>query len=329
MKRCPKCSGLMPDDVTRCVRCGFDSAKAASSTAAASKPAAAAPIPGQAKKGRIRNGWALAKQSWRVLMLDKELLVFPLLSGFACFLVLASFLGGAWASGVTERHDAAGDISSWLMLFAYYFITYFVIVFFNSALVACAMIRFRGGDPTVRDGLRAAGERLSQIVAWALLAATVGVLLRMIEERVQFVGKIVTALLGAAWTMAAYFVVPVLVVEKLGPVDAFKRSISILKKAWGESIVSNVGLGAVTFIVTLLVLIPTVIAFAVIAVKMSSLAVAIVGFVVVVVLLVIAALVGSALNSIALSALYLYATEDKVPEAFAGARLRDAFAARS
>lgn len=135
----------------------------------------------------------------------------------------------------------------------------------------------------------------------------------MIEERVAFAGKIVVALLGAAWTIATYFVVPVLVVEKLGPVDAFKRSATILKKAWGESIVSNAGVGAVTFLVTLLLMIGTGIVAAVLAIQMSSLALA---------------LAGSALSSIVLSALYLYATENKLPEAFHGAGLDQAFVAR-
>ena len=144
----------------------------------------------------------------------------------------------------------------WVALFLYYFINYFIIVFFNCALVACAMIRFRGGDPTVRDGLKAARERLGLIAAWALLAATVGVILRMIEERVGFLGKIVTAILGAAWTIATFFVVPVLVMENLGPVDAAKRSVGIVKKAWGESIVGNAGVGILTFLAVLLLVIP-------------------------------------------------------------------------
>lgn len=310
MKKCPKCKSLMPDDVNRCIRCGFDS------------------NPVQPKRGRIRNGWALARQSFRVLMLDKGLLVFPLLSGISCLLVLAGFFGAAWASGIAQRDELAGDFTSGVLLFAYYFANYFVIVFFNSALVACAMIRFRGGNPTVRDGLRAARERLAQIVAWALLAATVGVVLRMIEERVAFAGKLVIALLGAAWTIATYFVVPVLVVEKLGPVDAFKRSATILKKAWGESIVSNAGVGAVTFLVTLLLMIGTGIVAAVLAIQMSSLALALAGLAVILVIAVLGMLVGSALSSIVLSALYLYATENKLPEAFNGAGLNQAFVAR-
>lgn len=325
----------------RCVRCGFESEQKSRPAPAAPQPPsarAATPNAPQAsarqtaesvpKAGRIRNGWALARQSWQVLMLDKGLLVFPLLSGISCILVLASFAAGIWGSGMAQRDDIAGEAASWVILFAYYFANYFVIVFFNSALVACAIIRFRGGEPTVRDGMRAAGERLAQIMAWALLAATVGVVLRIIESRVKVVGQIVTALLGAAWTIATYFVVPVLVVEKLGPFGAFKRSVAILKKTWGESIVSNAGLGVITFLVTAALLILTAIGTVILAVKMGSAAIALAGVAVMLVLLVLGTLVGSALNAIVLSALYLYATEDKVPQAFDGARVQQAFVAR-
>src|SRR5579859_6177568 len=319
MKKCPNCTSLMPDDVNRCIRCGFDSMPTDMLVVPSAKVE---------KKGRLRTGWTLAAQSLRVLMLDKSLLVFPLLSGVASFLVLASFVGGIWASGYSSHGDAMADTAAWALLFAYYFASYFVIVFFNSALVACAMIRFRGGSPTLADGMRAARERAPQIVAWAFFAATVGVLLRIIAERVGFLGRIVIALLGAAWTVATYFVVPVLVVEELGPFDALKRSTAIIRKTWGESLVSNVGIGLVTTLVTALLVITTGILSAVLAVKLSSLGVAAAGAVLVLLIIVVGALVSSALSSIALSASYLYATEGKVPKVFADAGLQYAFAAR-
>ena len=319
MKHCPNCRSLMPDDVSRCIRCGFDSRPAAPAAAPASA-AALAP-----EKGRIRSGWALAKQSFRVLMLSKRLLVFPLLSGLATVLVLATFVAGAWASGIARHGEAVGDATAWLILFGWYFANYFVIVFFNAALVACAMTAFRGGEATLGGGLRAASARFPHIVAWALLAASVGVLLHVIEERVSLVGKIVTALLGATWTIATYFVVPVLVFEDLGPVDAAKRSAAILKKAWGESLVSNAGIGLATFLATLVLLILTAFAFGAVAVKASSLAVALVGVAVFAAIVLLSFLAGSALKSIALCALYMYATEGKVPQAFAGAGLEYAF----
>jgi hypothetical protein len=334
MKKCPNCSSLMPSDVTRCIRCGFDSPP--KMTAAAAGGPLVAPAPAPAKKGRVANGWALARECFRVLRQDKQLILFPLVSGIASLLVLASFLGIGWASADMLR-DATGHVSVrpgndnlfWLLCGGFYFANYFVIVFFNAALVGCAMIRFRGGTPTLGDGLRIARERLPQIAAWALLAATVGVLLRMIAERVGFIGRIVIAILGAAWSVATYFVVPVLVVEKLGPVDAARRSTSIVKKAWGESLVSNAGIGFVTLLVTIALVALIATGSMVLAVKMASFGIAIAGFAAIVVVIIVAALVGSALNSIALCALYLYATQGKVPQAFANTGVQNAFAARA
>ena len=327
MKRCAKCNSLMPADAPKCIKCGL--VVAMNATAAAPRPAvppaAARPevpklasfAPGE-RPGRFRAAWMLAKQSWRVLMLDKELLVFPLLSGIACLLVLGSFIAGAFATGSFHSDRAHESAGAWVMTFLYYFVNYFVIVYFNSALVACAMIRFQGGNPTVAEGLRAANTRLPQILAWVLLAATVGVLLRAIQERVPLVGRIIIALIGAAWTIATYFIVPVLVVEKLGPFDALGRSASLMKQTWGESLVSHAGIGAATGLITFLGVLLIGIVSVALAVAASSIGVAIAGAVLIVAFLVLAALVSSALTTILLSALYLYAAEKKVPLAFDG-----------
>jgi Family of unknown function (DUF6159) len=127
---------------------------------------------------RLSNGWHLAKESWHVLKMDKELLVFPFVSGISCMFVLASFALPLWnsqyASVIFDEGKIPNDPIAYLILFAFYAVNYFVIVFFNSALVACAIIRFRGGDPTLGDGFRASFNRLPQIAMWALASATVG-----------------------------------------------------------------------------------------------------------------------------------------------------------
>jgi len=333
MKHCPKCRSLMPDDVIRCIKCGFESgAKAAPAARPGARQAVARSTPRPAgmtavapRPGKFQGGWALAVQSWRVLMLDKELLVFPLLSGVTCFLVLLTFIAGAFVIGIAQQ-EGPGEAVTWTVVFAYYFASYFVIVFFNSALVACALIRFRGGDPTLADGMRAAGARIAQIAAWALLAATVGVILKMIEERVGAVGRFVIALVGTAWTIAAYFVVPVLVVEKLGPIDAVQRSVAIIKTTWGESLVSNVGIGLATFLAAAVLIVAAVVATWLLYITTHSAAFLWTGIVVIAALVVLWALVSSALHAIVLSALYLYASEQKVPEAFADMGLQGAFA---
>ena len=254
--------------------------------------------------------------------------MFPLLSGIACLAVLASFAVPLWSAGVLEQLQTEQNVSLdnplvWVLLFAFYFCNYFVIVFFNSALVACAVIRFRGGDPTVADGFRAAFARLPQIVAWALVSATVGVILKAIESRSRRAGGIAAGLLGAAWGIATYFVVPVLVVERVGPFQAVKRSLSVLRRAWGEAIVSNFGIGFIVFLLILVSLVPVAVG----ALIGSPVAIA-AGVVVTILLAMLIALVSSALNAIVLGALYLYASEGSVPAHFDDQFLQHAFVQR-
>ncbi len=280
---------------------------------------------------RFATGWELVKQSFRVLWLDKELLVFPTISGLACLAVLASFVLPLWnspyANIVLEEGRVPNDPVAYAILFAFYFVNYFVILYFNAALVACAIIRLKGANPTLADGFHAASSCLPQILGWALVSATVGLLLKVIESRSEKVGQLVVSLLGATWSIMTYFVVPVLVVERQGPVEAFKRSLAILKRTWGEALGANFGVGFVFFLVTLVALVPLVLAglLAAFGVSSGNLVLAVLGFGLLVVLLVGVGLVSSAVHSIILAALYVYASEGRVPEAFDGDLMEVAF----
>src|SRR6185436_3858383 len=210
--------------------------------------------------------WQLGKQSLQVLKEDKQLVVFPLISSVACVLVLASFavpllatsaLDGLWQSGPGGQHFKFEFTSlHYAVTFAFYLVNYAVIAFFNSALVAYVMKRFDGEPTSVGDGLKMAAARLPQILGWAVIAATVGMVLKAISDRSGIAGKIVAGLMGFVWTIAVYFVVPVLVVEGVGPIEAVKRSAATIRKTWGESLVMNLGLGAVSFVLFSIALIP-------------------------------------------------------------------------
>jgi len=268
---------------------------------------------------RIQRGWELTKSSYRCLMLDKEMLVFPLVSGVACIAVLASFalpLIGSDYLVTTLEEDSLNDFRAYVLLFLFYLANYFVIIFFNSALIACAIIRFRGGDPTLVDGFRAAFARVPQIFLWALVSATVGTILRVIESRSGRVGEFVAGLLGMGWTVVGYFVVPVIVVEKSGPFEALNRSVSILRKSWGEALTANFATTLLIFVLALAAVLPGLVIGAV-----SPLA----GFAATVVLWVLLALVSSALNGITRGAVYLYAADGTTPSQFDGELLRGAF----
>ena len=195
--------------------------------------------------GSFSNSFALVKASVNVLKMDKELMVFPLLSGIAAVLVTASFVAPLAVTGGWEIF-AEGESASYLSYalgFLFYLAQYTVIFFFNAALVGAALIRLDGGDPTVSDGLAIASKRMGAILGYAAIAATVGMVLRFISERTGFLGRMAVGLVGMGWTLATYLTVPVLVTKDLGPIDAVKESAGLFRKTWGEQVVGNFGLG--------------------------------------------------------------------------------------
>jgi hypothetical protein len=276
--------------------------------------------------GKFARSWALAKASMSVLRSDKELLVFPLLSVLAVMLVAATFLLPLFGFGVLDgMHRGEGvPLGFYALAFSFYLVQYFVVFFFTTALVGAAMVRLDGGDPTVGTGLRIAAGKWLPILGYAAIAATVGMILRGIEQRAGIVGRIVAGFVGVAWTLATFLTVPVLVAQDVGPVDAVKESAALLKRTWGEGLIGNGGIGlvgglamvAVMFIGAALVVFLAQAGLGTLAVAVGALALlAFVGI----------ALVQSALGGIYSAALYRYAVAGDAPAGFDGVLLRDAF----
>jgi hypothetical protein len=277
---------------------------------------------------RISASFALAHSSFSVLRQDKKLVVFPILSGIGLFLVAASFLVPLFVVQPQwlNFNNPRGNASPWpyVIGFAFYFCNYFVITFCNAALISCALIRFNGGEPSIGDGISAAVSRLPQILAWSLVSATVGMILKAVENAHERAGMFISAILGTAWAVMTYFVVPVLVVEKVGPIDAVKRSMSILRRTWGEALVGQMGLGLYLFLLAL----PGV-ALLIIGFMMLATPIKLVGILLVAlggVYLLLHSAVSSAMHGIYLGALYQYATHGSAPIEFEGASLERAFA---
>ena len=276
--------------------------------------------------GKFSRSWALAKASMGVLRSDKELLVFPLVSTAATLLVAASFVLPMFGLGLFRNLEADGGMPAMFYpwLFCFYLVQYFVIFFFNTALVGAAMIRLDGGDPTVSDGLRIARSKWLPILGYAAIAATVGLLLRAVEQKAGFLGRIVIGLIGVAWTVATYMVVPVLVARDVGPIEAVKESATLLKDTWGENIIGNGGIGlAFGFANLALMLVAAAVVVLLVMQHMLVLAVVVAGLALLAVLLL--ALVQSALAGIYSAALYRFAVQGDAPSGFDAVVLRDAF----
>lgn len=272
---------------------------------------------------RLSNSWQLVKASASVLRADKELIVFPMISGLALILVSVSFFVPMFF--VDEGALLSGELGVLQMgiFFAFYMAQYTVIIFFNTALVSAAMKRLEGGNPTVGYGLSMAWSRLGTILGYAAIAATVGMLLRAARERAGFLGKLVIGLVGLAWSLATFLVVPVLVSHNVGPVEAIKQSAAVLKKTWGEQIAGNFGLGFV-FAMSYIGMALLSVLLLVLAGSTSIpwlIGAVLVGIVLAFILL---AAVQSALTGIYSAALYRFATTGKA-QGFEPAMLQGAF----
>lgn len=276
---------------------------------------------------RFSRSWSLIKASAGVLSKDKELLVFPLLSSICALIVAAAFvlpILGMRSLDALGEGGAGVQAGAYVVTFLFYLVQYFVIFFFNSALVGAALIRLDGGNPTVGDGLRIATRKILPILGYAAIAAAVGMILRSLQERAGLLGRIVIGLIGVAWTVASFLVVPVLVSRDVGPIDAVKESAALLKKTWGENLIGQGGVGVVFGLIYVALFFVTVLA--IIASGMSGSGV-LVGTVVasMIVVFLLVALIHSALAGIYSAALYRYAMGQESSTGFDGQILQQAF----
>jgi hypothetical protein len=263
---------------------------------------------------RISRSFQLVGQSYQILMRDTELMVLPLISGVIMALVVVVIVLGASLGA-----EAPGP-ALYVPLFLLYVLMYSIGIFFQAAVVAGATERMRGGDPTVGSALAAAWARLGPIVMWAVVAATVGMLLRAIQDRVGFIGKIVAGLAGVAWSLATFFIVPVLVLEDKSIGDSFSRSVTVFKKTWGETMTGGVSLGAAAFCAWLALF--ALVALAALVVGPGAIVLLVAGAIVL-------GIFFSTLQGIYVASLYRYATEGLVPPGFDRTLLDNAFRPKS
>lgn len=274
----------------------------------------------------FRRSYGIFRQSLAVLAQDKEILLFPLLSGVAMLFVFAGTLGGGWFLGVFQalvesEGTRQGEILAYVVLFVGYFLSWFVALFFNVAVIHCAKLRLDGGDPTVRDGLGAAWSHLGRIAAWAAVSATVGILARIAREKGNFLLKLFAWFGEAAWAIATFFIVPVMIFERRSLADSIRQSTQLMRKTWGEALVGSGGIGLFVFLLGLAGALPIILGF----VAGSAAAIA-VGVVLAATWWLALTCLSTALTGVYRAALYVYATESRVPSGFSPEYVQRAFA---
>jgi len=262
---------------------------------------------------RINTTWGLMKSSFEVIRQDKHLLIFPIISTLAVLVILASFavpIFFAESFDVKYIDEAFKSPLGFFFIFLFYFITYFIVIFFNAAVVGCAVARMQGITPSIRLGLRTATYRIGQILGWAVLSATVGIIINTIENQSKTAGKLVAWAIGFSWTVFSFLVIPIIVVEGKGPVEAMKTSTKMLKTTWGEQLIGHFSFGLLFFFLAL----PAVFLM-IISGIMGPVAFLIV-FVMCILYFFFLALLQTTAQSVFMAAVYMYAAEKKSPIGF-------------
>lgn len=277
----------------------------------------------------IGNSWNLIKSSAKILSQDKELAIFPIVSSICMAVLTVAFFLPFILAGVVDSISQNGF--SWvyyIVLFVFYVFQYFIIVYCNTALVGAALIRIHGGDPTVKDGFSTANKRFGRIFLYAVISATVGVILSLIRDQGKNIGKVIVSIIGFVWNIATFLVVPILAAEDVGPIDAIKRSVSYMKRTWGEQLVGSYGISIVFNLIGFLVfLICAGAAFVVYYFELTFwLYIAIGAFLILAIMVI--ALISSTLNGIYTAALYQYASTGEAGTFYDPSVLQGAFKAK-
>ncbi len=207
---------------------------------------------------KLSSGWSMGMSSLKVIRDNKQLVLFPIISGVVLIFLVASFVGVAYASFGTEYESVVeqSSVTDYVIAFVYYLVSYFIIVFFNIGLVHCTRLYFQGEKVSFKEGINFSMKRLPVIFSWAVLSATVGIIIKAIQENSGSLGNIISGLIGVVWSIATFFVVPILAYENLGPIDALKRSASIMKNKWGESIGASFSFGILSLVGIIIIALP-------------------------------------------------------------------------
>ena len=273
--------------------------------------------------GRIDKAIELLKASWGVLRNDKELLVLPAISGFCALVVIASFGYPVVKMTLAANENVVGEElsfppSAMILAGLGYLLVTFIGMFFNSALIHAANDRMEGRDPTIGTALAGAWQRVGRIFVWALVASTVSLAIRQLQERLGILGRVLAFLAGTAWAVVTFLVLPVTIIEDRGPIESVQRSASLLKRSWGEGLAGHVGLGIINVLVfVFLAMIVVLAALASPALLYGVVPLAILSFV-------ISIIVMSALSVVFQTALYRHASGLAV-QGFDGRLMANAF----
>ena len=273
--------------------------------------------------GTFSRSFQLVKESFAVLKKDKEIMLFPIISSIVTILLFISFILPVYFFTYIKIGEITNNYLYYILFFIYYLLSYFIVIFFNTGLITCAHIKLNGGNPTFSDGFRNATKHIGKIFIWALISATVGLVLRTIADRSKVLGRIIIAVIGIVWSLLTFFVVPVMIFEDISVIQSIKKSGHLFEKTWGENVIGQFSMGFFFFILGLIGVVPLILSF-----STGSFILTISALALMIIYWVILGIISSSLNGIFVTALYDYANTGKIPSIYSSEIIKNAFKPR-
>lgn len=269
--------------------------------------------------GRMRASFLLFTETFKFLWSDKEMLWIPILSGLTQLFLIGiltvtvlipfGFLGeGGNTQGVQHTQGI-----EYLYIFVFYVISAFTIAYSQAIVTHIVYTRVRGGDATLWSGITTAGRHWITLFAWACITSTVGIILRAIAERSSMLVKIIVLILGSAWSVLTYFVVPAIIIDNKSALSAIGHSGTVFKRTWGETLVTNISFGLV-FVLAVLAL--SVVMVGAVIVTGGGVAILFVCIPIILLAILICVVLSAVLDSVLRVLLYVYASEQIIPTNF-------------
>ncbi len=274
---------------------------------------------------RISRGWKVTKLGMAVIRADPELMVYTFLSAVLSIFAIGAAISGSIGLEVITQSESttneeganlvdAGHLAIW---FAFYLVISVITVFWNAAIIASAYERMTSGtNPSFSYGIRQAMKCLPQILVWGIISGTVGLFLQILEGiskdpespiPLRVVAGLASFILGIAWWVVTFFVIPVIVLERAGVLEGMNQSPKLFKKTWGEDIVSHVGTG---LLLTLVIFVLFLVFLPIMSVGGS---VAVLGAVALVLSVLLTALFFTTVEAVNRASLYYYAKTGEAP----------------
>ena len=197
---------------------------------------------------RMKQGWALTKKAWSVVREHPGLARLPLIGGILAVVAALVFVGpGVF---LANADPDATRLVGYVLIAVGSYLASFIVIYYNVILAAAANDALQGREPDVAAGRQIAKNRIPTIAGWALVSALVSLTFAIIRDRGGVLGNIAASLGAAIWGLVTFLVVPVLALEGIGPIDAIKRSGSLVRQRWGQQVTGNFVIGGIASLFT-------------------------------------------------------------------------------